>query len=134
MTKTEHPLSVIPEEWFQLAERTLRSARFCLKEGALEQAAFHAEWTADLYLQAFLVARGREPEFEPDLKQLLDEAEAQDPRFGSFVALCSKLAPHLEATYPPGLAKSVTAEELRADLDAVEKLGSLAQEIVRGTA
>ena len=134
MTQEACALSRNPRLWFESADDSLQVVRIAIAQGSKNLAAFELEQAIDKYLQGFLITRGRNPETEPDIAVLADEAQAKEPRFRKFAPFCRKLIPYLEARYPPLLGDKPTFEELHTDAEVTKELGALARELAGGAA
>jgi HEPN domain-containing protein len=130
MAQEADGLSRDPRRWFQSADENLQVVRVAIVQRSKNLAAFQLEQAVDKYLQGLLIPGGSIPAPDPDISELANAAQAKDPRFGKFRSFCRKLAPYLEARYPPLLKNKPTFEELRADVETARELGALARELV----
>lgn len=100
--------------WLAKAMNDLKSARVlsAAPEGPLDTAIYHCQQAAEKSVKAFLVSRGVTPEKTHDVRKLVVQASAFEPRFDDYIELAAVLTPYAwEFRYPGDLAETNPTRE-----------------------
>lgn len=116
--------SIIPEDWFTLAEQDLLAARLLLEQGGpLGIAAFHIQQTVEKSLKGYLLSTGWHLKRIHDLETLVQEPAKHDSVFEKFLPACQKITEYyVETRYPFAGASLLTEDEVRVSFAEAKQL------------
>ena len=100
--------------WLTKAANDLKSARVLSgdPEGPLDAAIYHCQQCAEKVVKAFLVFSGITPGKTHDIRRLVLEASAVEPRFEEVLSMAVALTPYAwEFRYPDDLSETYPTRE-----------------------
>ena len=117
-------------EWFEFAERDLKSAQILMgQEGLEEVAATELQQAVEKFLKGYLIYRGWELEKTHDIEFLLIEAAKFDKRFEEYYRTGRLLSGfYVKHRYPPLPRGDFTRAELESLYEKAVKLEELVRE------
>lgn len=96
--------SKLVRSWLAKALNDLKSVRVFLSvdpEGPLDAAIYHCQQAAKKAVKAFLVSQGIAPEKTLDVRKLVVQASAFEPKFNDYIGHAAALTPYAwEFRYP----------------------------------
>ncbi len=117
-----------PKDWLALAEKDLARVKRSLRDKDPELAGFCLQQAIEKFLKAFLLSKGWKLRRIHDLEALLDDAIAYDPSLDQFRNICQKITNYyVVERYPLAVETELTEKEVRASLEAVQKLIGMAR-------
>jgi HEPN domain-containing protein len=112
-----------PEDWFRIADKDLKRAKYLLDGNDLEGAGFNIQQAVEKYLKGYLLSKGWELRRIHNLETLLNEIIIYEPLFEEFRNECRKITQYyVEERYPFMVASELTEDEIRISLAIAEKL------------
>ncbi|MEK7679062.1 MAG: HEPN domain-containing protein [Deltaproteobacteria bacterium] len=110
------------KDWTEKAERDLKRVRARIKEGDIEDAAFHLQQAVEKYLKAFLLSKGWRLKKIHDLEALLDEAVKYAPQLERFRQLCEMVTGYYLLQRYPFFAEEPAKKEIEKCLKEAQAL------------
>ena len=111
------------DDWFEIAEKDLKRARYLLDGKDVEGAGFNIQQAVEKYLKGYLLSRGWQLRRIHNLETLLNEAIKYHAAFEEFRAVCQKITQYyVEERYPVVTASDLTEDEITASLLAAENI------------
>jgi HEPN domain-containing protein len=115
--------SLNPAQWFAIADKDLKRARYLLEGDDLEGAGFNLQQAVEKYLKGYLLSKGWTLRRIHNLETLINEAHAYDPSFEPFRAACRKISRYyVMDRYPPRPRSELSEAEMRESLQAAEEI------------
>jgi HEPN domain-containing protein len=112
-----------PDDWFKIADKDLKRAKYLLDGEDLEGAGFNIQQAVEKYLKGYLVSKGWELRRIHNLEVLLNEVIRYEPSFEEFDYDCRKITQYyVEERYPFMIFSELTEDEIRYSLTIAEKL------------
>lgn len=112
-----------PKDWLTLAEKDLARVKRSLRDKDPELAGFCLQQAVEKFLKAFLLSKGWKLRRIHDLEALLDDVMAHDTSLDQFRSVCQKITNYyVVERYPLAVGTDLTEEEVRASLEAAERL------------
>lgn len=112
-----------PKDWLTLAEKDLARVKRSLRDRDPELAGFCLQQAVEKFLKAFLLSQGWKLRRIHDLEALLDDAMVYDTSLDQFRNVCQKITNYyVVERYPLAVGGGLTEEEVRASLEAAQRL------------
>lgn len=112
-----------PRDWLSLAEKDLSRVKRSLRDKDPELAGFCLQQAVEKFLKAFLLSKGWKLRRIHDLEALIDDAMAHDTSLDQFRSVCQKITNYyVVERYPLAVETDLTEKEVRASLEAAERL------------
>jgi HEPN domain-containing protein len=112
-----------PKDWLVLAEKDLARVKRSLRDQDPGLAGFCLQQAVEKLLKAFLLSKSWKLRRIHDLEALLDDAVAHDPSLDEFRGVCQKITNYyVVERYPLAIETELTEKEVRASLEAAERL------------
>jgi HEPN domain-containing protein len=114
------------KDWLDKAAKDLQRVEKRLKDGDMEDAAFHLQQAIEKYLKGYLLSKGWK--FKPihDLERLLDDAAQFDSDLERFREICQEITSYyMEERYPFFVSepnKEEVAEALEMATELVKRI------------
>ncbi len=100
-----------PREWLKKASEDFRRVKARLREGDIEDAAFHLQQALEKFLKGFLLDQGWPLKKIHDLEALLDDAVTFDRTLERFRPLLQQVSGYYLIERYPGFEQAEAAEE-----------------------
>lgn len=100
-----------PREWRRKASEDLRRVEARLREGDIEDAAFHLQQALEKFLKGFLLSRGWRLKKIHDLEMLLDDATTFDHALEQFRPLLQQVSGYYLIERYPGFDQEGATED-----------------------
>ncbi len=114
--------SSYPLDWLKKASEDFRRVPLRLKEGDIEDAAFHLQQSIEKALKAFLLLNKWTLKKIHDLEALLDEVVQLEPSFEKFRSLAQKVTGYYLVERYPGFEEGPPLEEVKTDFQKAKAL------------
>ena len=109
-------------QWFDIAADDFRRVVHRMKEGDVEDAAFHLQQALEKYLKGFLLSRGWQLKRIHDLEALLDDAVAYNSCLEPYRPLCQQVTGYYLVERYPAFEAAPSAKEVRSAYEKAEPL------------
>jgi HEPN domain-containing protein len=119
----ENKESLDPAQWFAIADKDLKRARYLLQGDDLEGAGVQLQQAVEKYLKGYLLSKGWTLRRIHNLETLINEVIVYEPSFEAFRTECRKISRYYVLDrYPPRPRSELTEAEIRESLRVVEEI------------
>ena len=114
--------SLFFRDWYRKANKDINRTEARLKEGDMEDAAFHLQQSIEKYLKGYLLSEGWKLRRIHDLESLLDEAIKYNKELERFRSLCQEVTGYYFTERYPFVIEEPSYKEINDNLKETRKL------------